>query len=69
MVVSAVGVNSSKTSTVDPGVELRSVNWGVPGVAAVLIKDGKPQVWGHTGRAVELQRESLSQDGIEPGRQ
>lgn len=64
--VSAVGVNSSSASTADPGVEVRAVNWGVPGVAAVLIEDGKLQVWGHTRRAVELELESLFKEGIEP---
>jgi hypothetical protein len=66
MRVSAVGVNSSSASTADSGVEVRSVNWGLPGVAAVLIEDGQLQVWGHTRSAVELQLEQLSKDGIEP---
>lgn len=64
--VSAVGVNSASTSTATPGVEVRAVNWGLPGVAAVLIEDGRLQVWGHTRRAVELELEGLSTEGLEP---
>lgn len=64
--VSAVGVNSASASTASPGVEVRAVNWGLPGVAAVLIEDGKLQVWGHTRRAVELELEGLSKEGIDP---
>ena len=51
-------------STADPGVETRAANWGVPGVAAVLIEDGSVRVWGHSGQAVELQLESLAKEGI-----
>lgn len=63
--VAPVGV-ATGSSSIDSVGEIQSVNWGVPGVGAAHVQGDEAVVWGSTDEAVDLQRQQLALDGIEP---
>lgn len=59
------GVLGEQPNATAENLEMMSVNWGVPGVGAALIRDGRAiKVWATSDEALKLQWEALRVDGF-----
>ncbi len=66
LAIESVGTNVSLQPDHTKAMEFHALNWGVPGVAAALVKDGTvAAVWASSPRAMDLQHEQLRVEGLE----
>ncbi|MFC8597471.1 hypothetical protein [Isoptericola sp. NPDC057191] len=63
--VPPVGNAAGQEDTRKPGVQRVVVNWGVPGVGAAIVRDGRlAEIWASSPDAKDLQLEALRADGV-----
>lgn len=64
LTIEAVGVNVGEQPDATADLELTMVNWGLPGVGAALVRNGRAtDVWATSEEAMTLQRQQLHIDG------